>query len=223
MIIRNCPICNFKFKTTNKRIKDNRGKFCSRKCLYQSLFKQFNYKGKNYTIKELSKLSGLPIGAIRLRIKRRKWSVIKSVETPLREKHGLTNHNLYRIWHGIIQRCDNLNSIAYKNYGGRGITYDLKWKKFINFYGDMLPGYKKGLTIDRINNNGNYCKENCRWTTMKIQSNNRRPEKKWHFLEYKGCKRTIRDWSKITGIKHRTLYTRIIVYGWSIKRALETI
>ncbi len=88
-------------------------------------------------------------------------------------RHGMTHTATYHVWEGIKQRCDNPNHAAYKHYGGRGITYDPSWKVFDNFYADMgeVP---KGLTLDRINNNGNYNKENCRWTDWKTQRNNQR-------------------------------------------------
>lgn len=91
-------------------------------------------------------------------------------------KHGLRKHPLYGIWCDMKQRCFNKNDIEYINYGGRGITVCDEWKTdFKTFYGWAISnGYKKGLTLDRKDNDGNYEPDNCRWTTKTIQSRNRR-------------------------------------------------
>lgn len=90
-------------------------------------------------------------------------------------KHGLSSHNLYYRWNGILDRCNNKNSPQYKYYGERGIEVCEEWKKFIPFYNWAINnGYKKELEIDRINNNGNYCPENCRFVNHLIQMNNKR-------------------------------------------------
>lgn len=79
----------------------------------------------------------------------------------------------YASWSNMKDRCRNPNNISFKNYGGRGINYCVRWEKFANFLEDM--GYRpEGLSLDRINNNGNYCKENCKWSTRQEQNNNKR-------------------------------------------------
>lgn len=94
-------------------------------------------------------------------------------------KHNMSYSKLYKVWQGMKTRCYNKNFIYYKNYGGRGITICNEWKnKFQTFYNWAINnGYEKGLTIDRINNNGNYEPSNCRWITRAEQNRNQRKTK----------------------------------------------
>lgn len=89
--------------------------------------------------------------------------------------HGLSAHPLYRVWQGIKQRCTNPNIDGYKNYGGRGITFCKEWENFMAFYKWAVEsGYQKGLSIDRIDVNGNYEPNNCRWIPVEEQAGNKR-------------------------------------------------
>lgn len=81
---------------------------------------------------------------------------------------------LYMVWANMLQRCTNANRPDFKYYGGRGITYDPLWGHFKEFKNDLGDSYQEGLSLDRIDVNGNYCKENCRWVPMEEQSRNKR-------------------------------------------------
>lgn len=89
-----------------------------------------------------------------------------------RQTHGMTNTKAHKIWSGMIDRCRPDNKRYAKNYADRGITVCDEWKEFENFYADMGPP-PAGLSLDRIDVNGSYCKENCRWADNKTQQNNR--------------------------------------------------
>lgn len=87
--------------------------------------------------------------------------------------HNMTDSREYKSWSSMKHRCDNIDSVDYKYYGRRGISYCEEWKSFENFYRDM-GDRPEGMTLDRKDNNKNYCKDNCKWSTSKEQANNKR-------------------------------------------------
>lgn len=97
------------------------------------------------------------------------------------KKHGMTRTRPYRAWRNMLNRCFDEKNKHYKDYGGRGITVCDKWLEFSGFWSDMKNTYKEDLTLDRINNDGNYCGDNCRWATQKEQAANKR-----NSITYKG-------------------------------------
>lgn len=142
-----------------------------------------------------------------------------------------TTHNqrhtvLYSVWRGLRQRCNNPKHASYHNYGGRGITVCEEWdKSFQAFYDwSYANGYstenqkdeKLKLTIDRIDNNGNYEPSNCRWVDRKTQTRNMRTTR---FITFNGQNKSVSEWCEIYGIKLQTFNTRIR-NGWSIEEAL---
>lgn len=134
--------------------------------------------------------------------------------------HGLSNTRLYNIWRVMRKRCDYENGANYKHYGAKGIRVCAEWYNFENFRDWAITnGYEDGLTIDRIDNNGNYTPENCRWVDMKAQSRNTSRNK---LITFRGETHCMQDWADILGINYRTIQQRINVYGWSAERALTT-
>ena len=115
------------------------------------------------------------------------------------------------------KRCDDPKVDNYHLYGGRGITYINRWKLFKNFYSDMKDGYAEGLTLDRINNNGNYCQKNCQWSSVKAQANNRRSSR---VVFYRGSQYTLSQLSDLAVVNKGTFYTRFYS-GWSVEDAVN--
>lgn len=127
-------------------------------------------------------------------------------------RHGLSKKRLFHVWVGMTGRCYNQTNTRYKDYGGRGIAVCPEWKNdFVAFYEwAMATGYNEDAkygecTLDRINVDGNYEPDNCRWVSIKKQSNNRRNN---IYITYSNETHTVTEWSKITGISRATLTQR---------------
>ena len=127
--------------------------------------------------------------------------------------HGKVKSVEYKCWSGIKARCLNENYPKYKNYGGRGITVCERWLKFENFYKDMGERQER-LSLDRIDNNKGYCKENCRWATYTQQNRNKRNNK---MITYKGETMCVIEWAEKLDIKYNTLLSRLYK-RWSIEK-----
>lgn len=126
--------------------------------------------------------------------------------------HGMTKTRTYRLWQAMRNRCNRIN----QDYSCRGITYDKRWDDFANFLSDMGEA-PDGMSLDRIDFNGNYNKANCRWATREQQANNTRANV---FLEHNGKKQTVTQWARELNMKPDKLRSRLR-YGWTVQRALE--
>jgi len=131
-------------------------------------------------------------------------------------KRGNTT-STYECWKAAKSRCENPNDKQYKNYGGRGIKFCERWGEFENFLADMGE-CPPGLTLDRINNDGNYEPGNCRWATWKEQARNTRRNR---LITFRGETKCVAEWAEVVGLNTYTLWSRLKV-GWSVERALLT-
>jgi len=136
-------------------------------------------------------------------------------------KHGLTHTLLYDVWIKIKSRCCNIRDKDFHNYGGRNITIFNDWQHdFLSFYNwSITNGYKEGLTIERINVNGNYEPDNCTWIINAEQALNKRNT---HNYTYKGETKGIRYFSEKYNVNYYALKARLLNYKWNIKDAIET-
>lgn len=153
----------------------------------------------------------------------RKQSSKRMKEKNPGKKHGLWKSRLWNIWGSMNKRCYLKTHVHYKNYGGRGIRVCDEWLNkengLINFYNwAMTNGYRDDLTIDRINPDGNYEPNNCRWITRKEQNNNKRNNK---IIEYDGHKYTMTNLARKFNIDPNRFAERLR-NGWTIEKALNT-
>lgn len=121
-------------------------------------------------------------------------------------KHNQSGNPLYFVWASMMDRCYNEKFQDYKNYGGRGISVDERWHNVANFIEDVTEGYKKGLQLDRINNNGIYSKYNFKWSTRKENNRNKRTNR---HLTVNGITHVVVEWHEITGINYQSILSRM--------------
>lgn len=134
--------------------------------------------------------------------------------------HGGCGSRLYSIWKGMRRRCQDIKAINYSRYGGRGIKVCKDWDESFSSFREwaLKNGYSEDKSIDRIDNDKGYSPDNCRWSTVKEQANNRRSN---HVLEMNGEIHTIAEWADITGIAQCTILQRIR-HGFDTEDILST-
>ena len=134
-----------------------------------------------------------------------------------RSNHGMYQTPTYRSWRGVISRCNDKTHHQYHHYGARGIKVCDAWLTFVGFFRDMGER-PEGMTIDRINNDGNYEPGNCRWATKSEQRRNSRQRINW--LTHQGVTLPLLEWSEILGIRPNKIRYRLS-HGWAVDRALS--
>jgi hypothetical protein len=145
--------------------------------------------------------------------------ISKEKASMMRRTHSATSkeaapivRRLYRVWDGMKERCSNPNHVGFKDYGGRGIKVCEQWLNFSNFLSDMMPSYKSGLQIERMDNNGDYTPSNCTWATRKQECRNRRSN---HMISFNGKIQCISAWAEELNICQYKI-SRIIRSGRDI-------
>ncbi len=125
----------------------------------------------------------------------------------------------YNLWCTMRQRCNDPAARSYPRYGGRGIQVCVRWNDFAAFLADMGPRPSPNHQIERVDNDGPYAPDNCRWATAREQANNRRTN---HTLTYTGRTQTIAEWARETGLSQSSIEQRLRVLRWPVEWALTT-
>lgn len=137
--------------------------------------------------------------------------------------HGATRGSRrtpeYNTWRSLKDRCCNPKDSGFRYYGGRGIKICMRWASYANFLSDMGKKPTPKHSIDRKNNDGNYCPENCRWATSKQQTRNYRRNRKLTFNERT---QSLTEWCEELGLPPKSVHSRIVRFGWTTHEALTT-
>ncbi|MEH0578963.1 hypothetical protein QBA54_31840 [Streptomyces sp. B21-108] len=141
---------------------------------------------------------------------------MRELRGPARVTHGMSGTPTYKVWRGMVTRTTNPRASNYQHYGARGIAVCARWRSFENFYADMGPGYGPGLTLDRIDVDGNYEPANCRWATPAVQSRNQRTNR---VIEWGGVTAVLGEWAELLALDESTIRRRI-KRGWTTERTL---
>ena len=217
---------NFSIDRIN--INDN---YCPENCRWIPRNEQNNNKGNNLaitinnetkTLSQWCKKYHANYSVVLKRINVLKWEPLKALTTPVRNWDGNKDQKLLNIWRSIHDRCYNENNQNYNNYGGKGIKICDEWlNNFEVFQTWALDnGFNNSLSIDRINNDGNYEPTNCRWATAKIQNNNRTNNK---YITINNETKTLQEWCNQYKIDYKLCYSRIYQLKWEPLRALTTL
>jgi len=184
----------------------------------------FNNQTKSIT--DWAKEYNINVGTLESRLKRG-WNIEKSLTKNIRPLDNRSQTRLWKIWASAKYRCLNKNNDRFHRYGGRGIKFCDRWLDFNNFKSDMEKLYNEHIklhgqyntSIDRINNNGDYCPENCKWSTRKEQSNNMRRNR---YVTINNQTKTVSEWCDIYNMPKENVYARIGSKKWDPVRAITT-
>jgi hypothetical protein len=145
--------------------------------------------------------------------------VQRSTLPPVNKKHEMSNTRLYTIWALMKYRCCNPSRKEYKRYGGRGIKVCDEWMEFKSFMEwSIANGYSDDLTLDRIDNDGDYAPSNCRWVSRQVQAFNKSTNR---YITHNGQTKTITQWASDSNIPYYVLKKRIDVLHWDFERAIS--
>ena len=211
---------------------NNNGNYEPDNCRWVTYKEQANNKSNNHyitinnetkTLTQWYEFYNIRSDFVSTRINQLKWDPLKALTTPVQVQNRNNTNNekrLHKIWNSMKQRCYNSNNSAYKYYGARGITICNEWlNNFDNFYTWSIDhGYKNDLTIDRVDTNGNYEPNNCRWATYKIQANNTRQNR---YITIHNETKTLSEWCEQYNIKYSLVLSRLN-RGWDPLKALTT-
>lgn len=140
----------------------------------------------------------------------------RSPKKHTKRRHGWSYHSLYPLWHSMKVRCYDRDHHAYARYGGRGIRVSKRWYHSLKLFAVDMGKRPKGATLDRIDNNKGYNKNNCRWSTWKEQQSNRGNNVR---ITWRGKTLLLKEWAVELDINYSTLHDRVRRLKWSIDRA----
>lgn len=145
--------------------------------------------------------------------------IVRKKAPPLHIKHNMSYSRLYQIWALMKARCNNPNRREYRWYGGRGIKVCEEWLEFTPFMNwAMKFGYNEDLTLDRIDNDGDYCPSNCRWVSMDVQANNKSTNR---YITHNGQTKTITQWATDNNMPYYVLKKRLDKLHWDFEKAIS--